>query len=81
MSETSCDNCFFGARMLCALDLDSPCTTYRADTPAGLAPPTQPSLPISPLDERGEPVAPAPRAPIFVQHEPVQLDLRELTAA
>jgi hypothetical protein len=30
--------------MLCALDLDEPCSTFRPDTPAGLVPPRQPSL-------------------------------------
>ena len=26
----SCENCFFRQNMLCALDLNEPCTTYRA---------------------------------------------------
>jgi hypothetical protein len=25
----SCENCFFKQNMLCALDMDEPCTTYR----------------------------------------------------
>ena len=25
----SCENCFFRENMLCALDLNEPCTTYR----------------------------------------------------
>jgi hypothetical protein len=25
----SCENCFFRQNMLCALDLNEPCTTYR----------------------------------------------------
>ena len=40
----TCADCFFHRRMLCALDLDSPCSTFRADTPEGLAPPRQPAL-------------------------------------
>ena len=41
---TSCEDCFFHRRMLCALDLDEPCSTFRADTPQGLVPPRQPAL-------------------------------------
>jgi hypothetical protein len=40
----SCEGCFFRKRMLCALDLDEPCSTFRADTPDGLVPPRQPAL-------------------------------------
>jgi len=40
----SCEDCFFHRRMLCALDLDEPCATFRADTPQGLVPPRQPAL-------------------------------------
>lgn len=40
----SCEDCFFHRRMLCALDLDEPCSTFRADTPQGLVPPRQPAL-------------------------------------
>ena len=25
----ACENCFFGKNMLCALNLDEPCTTFR----------------------------------------------------
>jgi hypothetical protein len=28
----------------CALDLESPCSTFRPDTPTGLVPPRQPAL-------------------------------------
>jgi hypothetical protein len=36
----SCEDCFFRQNMLCALDLDKPCTTFRpADR--GLAPERQ----------------------------------------
>lgn len=40
----SCEDCFFHRRMLCALDLDEPCSTFRPDDPAGLVPPRQPAL-------------------------------------
>ena len=42
--KVSCEDCFFHRRMLCALDLDEPCATFRADTPQGLVPPRQPAL-------------------------------------
>jgi hypothetical protein len=40
----SCEDCFFHRRMLCALALDEPCSTFRADNPDGLVPPRQPPL-------------------------------------
>ena len=40
----SCEDCFFHRHMLCALDLDEPCTTFRPETPQGLVPPRQPAL-------------------------------------
>lgn len=40
----SCADCFFHRRMLCALDLDEPCSTFRPDDPSGLLPPRQPPL-------------------------------------
>ena len=40
----SCEDCFFRRRSLCALGLDSPCPTFRPDTPDGLVPPRQPAL-------------------------------------
>ena len=40
----SCAECFFHRHLLCALDLDQPCSTFRPDGPAGLVPPRQPSL-------------------------------------
>jgi hypothetical protein len=30
--------------MLCALELDEPCSTFRPHSPEGLVPPTQPAL-------------------------------------
>jgi hypothetical protein len=40
----SCEDCFFHRNLLCALDLDEPCSTFRPDSNAGLVPPRQPSL-------------------------------------
>lgn len=43
-SKPSCESCYFGRRMLCALELGAPCSTFRPDSPQGLMPPTQPML-------------------------------------
>jgi hypothetical protein len=40
----NCVDCFFHCQMLCALDLDEPCSTFRPNTEDGLVPPRQPSL-------------------------------------
>jgi hypothetical protein len=40
----SCEDCFFHRNMLCALDLEEPCSTFRPDSPDGLVPPRQPAL-------------------------------------
>ena len=42
--KPSCVDCFFHCQMLCALDLDEPCSTFRPNTEDGLVPPRQPSL-------------------------------------
>lgn len=42
--KPSCESCYFGSRMLCALDLGGPCSTFRPDSPHGLVPPNQPML-------------------------------------
>jgi hypothetical protein len=47
----SCENCFFGCRGLCALELGRPCATYRPDGPEGLAPPRQPELLMRAADQ------------------------------
>jgi hypothetical protein len=44
MNGRSCEDCYFHRHLLCALDLDEPCSTFRADSPQGLVPPRQPSL-------------------------------------
>jgi hypothetical protein len=43
-AAVTCEQCFFRRRGLCALGLDSPCPTFRPDTPEGLVPPRQPAL-------------------------------------
>ena len=39
--KVTCDDCFFGCNMLCALGLDEPCPTFRPNGPEGLRPPGQ----------------------------------------
>lgn len=39
--KVACDDCFFRRNLLCALDLDAPCPTFRPDGPDGLRPPQQ----------------------------------------
>jgi hypothetical protein len=43
-AAVTCEDCFFKRHGLCALGLDSPCPTFRPDTPEGLVPPHQPAL-------------------------------------
>jgi hypothetical protein len=40
----SCEDCYFHKNLLCALELDQPCATFRPDRPEGLVPPRQPVL-------------------------------------
>jgi hypothetical protein len=42
--KPSCEDCFFHRHLLCALDLDEPCSTFRPNTSDGLVPPRQPAL-------------------------------------
>ncbi len=44
----SCDDCYFRKNMLCALQLEEPCATFRPDRPEGLVPPRQPVLLMRP---------------------------------
>ena len=44
----TCDQCYFRKNMLCALELDEPCTTFRQNRPEGLVPPRQPVLLMRP---------------------------------
>jgi hypothetical protein len=39
--KAACEDCFFHRNLLCALDLDDPCPTFRPDSPEGLRPPQQ----------------------------------------
>jgi hypothetical protein len=39
--KPSCDECFFGANLLCALPEREPCTTFRPNAAEGLRPPQQ----------------------------------------
>jgi hypothetical protein len=39
--KVSCEDCYFRCNLLCALDLDEPCPTFRPDHPDGLRPPRQ----------------------------------------
>jgi hypothetical protein len=39
--KVSCDDCFFGQNMLCAVSSSGPCATYRPNHPEGLRPPSQ----------------------------------------
>ena len=60
-TKPSCESCYFGVRMLCALELGEPCTTFRPDSPQGLTPPAQPMLLIgaegATLDSEPQPLA------------------------
>ena len=49
-AKPSCADCYFGTRLLCALERDEPCTTFRPDSPDGLMPPSQPMLLIGAQD-------------------------------
>jgi hypothetical protein len=44
----SCEDCYFRKKMLCALDLEEPCVTFRQSRPEGLVPPRQPVLLLRP---------------------------------
>jgi hypothetical protein len=62
--KPSCQTCYFGIRMLCALELGGPCSTFRPDSPHGLTPPAQPMLLIGAEGAvlEPEPFEPAPLA-------------------
>lgn len=61
-AKPTCESCYFGRRMLCALELGGPCSTFRPDSPLGLTPPSQPMLLVGEAEagiaeaERPEPV-------------------------
>jgi hypothetical protein len=39
--KVSCDDCFFRQNLLCALEGNRPCSTFRPAGPDGLTPPRQ----------------------------------------
>jgi hypothetical protein len=39
--KVTCADCFFHRNLLCALNVDAPCPTFRPDSPDGLRPPQQ----------------------------------------
>jgi hypothetical protein len=39
--KVTCEDCFFHRNLLCALELDDACATFRPDSPEGLKPPQQ----------------------------------------
>ena len=41
VAKVSCEGCFFGANLLCAVSRGVPCATYRPNRPEGLRPPSQ----------------------------------------
>jgi hypothetical protein len=40
-ATASCENCFFGANLLCAVSDGEPCASFRPEQPGGLRPPSQ----------------------------------------
>ena len=36
VAKVSCEDCFFKQNLLCALDCDAPCPTFRPNHPEGL---------------------------------------------
>ena len=39
--KAACEDCFFARNLLCALQVDEPCPTFRPYSPEGLRPPQQ----------------------------------------
>ena len=39
--KVTCEECFFGCNLLCAMSTGEPCPTFRPDRPEGLRPPRQ----------------------------------------
>jgi hypothetical protein len=44
----TCEDCYFRKNLLCALELEEPCATFRPNRPEGLVPPRQPVLLMRP---------------------------------
>lgn len=49
--KATCDDCYFRRAGLCALPLETPCPTFRAESRGSLMPPLQPRLVPRPLAE------------------------------
>jgi hypothetical protein len=49
--KATCDDCYFRRAGLCALSLETPCPTFRAESRGSLMPPRQPRLVPRPLAE------------------------------
>jgi len=47
--DVSCDDCYFRRAGLCALQLESPCPTFRPQSKGSMVPPRQPRLVPRPL--------------------------------
>lgn len=41
VGKASCEGCFFGQNLLCAISQAGPCATFRPAHPEGLRPPSQ----------------------------------------
>jgi hypothetical protein len=41
VGQASCESCFFGENLLCAIRGSGPCATFRPAGPDGLTPPSQ----------------------------------------
>jgi hypothetical protein len=42
--KVTCEECFFRCNLLCALQVEEPCATFRPNRPEGLTPPKQLTL-------------------------------------
>jgi hypothetical protein len=68
--KPSCEDCYFRRNMLCALDVEEPCATFRPDRPEGLVPPRQPVLLM-----RAPRWAAEPQTPVAFSREPASVRL------
>ena len=48
-TQPTCEDCYFRRAGLCALTLETPCPTFRAQSRGSLVPPRQPRLVPRPL--------------------------------
>ena len=67
--KPTCEDCYFQRNMLCALELDEPCATFRPNRPEGLVPPKQPVLLMRPPRWASAQAGAALNAPDSVQPE------------